>query len=188
MTPIHASALSLGDPTLNTSDSEQDRWFVEQVLPHEPALRSYLQIRFPSLPDKDDVIQEAYTRVIREHRTGEVRFPRSFLIITARNVALDALRRQGRTPTEEITNVTEGTLLEHQPNAADNLLKRQELEILADAVADLPDRCRDVVILRYLEGLSYKEIAARLGISHETVKMHLTKGLRRCVEFFETRG
>ncbi len=44
---------------------EQDHWFYEIVLPHEPALRAYLLKRFPALPDHDDVIQEAYLRMLR---------------------------------------------------------------------------------------------------------------------------
>ena len=48
-----------------SSSPEQARWFAEQVKPHEPLLRGYLQKRFPSLPDHDDVVQEAYARLLR---------------------------------------------------------------------------------------------------------------------------
>jgi DNA-directed RNA polymerase specialized sigma24 family protein len=43
-------------------------------------------------------------------------------------------------------------------------------------------------MLRYLDGLAYKEIAVQLGISAETVKVHMTKGMRRCAAFFAERG
>ena len=43
-------------------------------------------------------------------------------------------------------------------------------------------------MLRYLDGCSGKEIAARLGISLGTVKGHLLKGVRDCGRFFEVRG
>ncbi len=43
-------------------------------------------------------------------------------------------------------------------------------------------------MLRYLDDLSYKEIAAQLGISPETVKVHMAKGMRRCAAFFAERG
>ena len=65
---------------------------------------------------------------------------------------------------------------------------QQEFQILGEAVAALPARCREVVLLRYLDGLAYKEIGTRLGISPETVKVHMAKGVRRCAEFFQERG
>ena len=52
----------------------------------------------------------------------------------------------------------------------------------------LPDRCRQVIMLRYLDNLTYKEIGAQLGISPETVKVHMAKGMRRCAAFFADRG
>ena len=59
---------------------------------------------------------------------------------------------------------------------------------MAMAVRALPDRCRQVLTLRLLYGLSHKEIAADLGISEHTVKAQLAKGMRRCAEYFETHG
>ena len=52
----------------------------------------------------------------------------------------------------------------------------------------LPERCRQVMMLRHLDGLAYKEIAERLGISPETVKVHMIKGVKDCTRFFRQRG
>jgi RNA polymerase sigma factor (sigma-70 family) len=78
--------------------------------------------------------------------------------------------------------------VEDRPNAAEATTKQEELELLATAVRGLPDRCRRVLTLRLLYGLSHKEIAADLGISEHTVKAQLAKGMRRCSEFFASRG
>ena len=43
-------------------------------------------------------------------------------------------------------------------------------------------------MLRHLDGLAYKEIAERLGISPETVKVHMIKGVKDCTRFFRQRG
>jgi RNA polymerase sigma-70 factor (ECF subfamily) len=75
-----------------------------------------------------------------------------------------------------------------RPDVAELVNHEQELEILADAVRALPDRCRQVIMLRYLDGLAYKEIAAQLCISPETVKTQMATGMRRCAEFFRQRG
>lgn len=170
------------------SDFDQARWFSEHVLPHEPALRAYLRTRFPSLVDQDDIVQEAYSRLLRAKNSGNIRFARAFLFTTARNTALDLFRRRKAAPTEPITDSGESHVLEERPDAAELSDQHEELEILADAIASLPERCRLVIMLRYLDGLSYKEIAAHLDISPETVKVHMMKGVRRCTEHFQKYG
>lgn len=168
--------------------SEQARWFTEEVHPHEPALRAYLQARFPTLADHDDLVQETYTRLLRAKDTVGVRYPKAFLFTAARNAAFDLFRRRRAHPTESVNDRAELVVLDAQPSAADALDQRYELEVLAEAVRALPDRCRQVIMLRYLDGLAYKEIAVQLGISPETVKVHMAKGMRRCAAFFAARG
>ena len=164
------------------------RWFTEEVQPHEPALRAYLQARFPTLGDHDDLVQETYTRLLRAQANGGVRYPKAFLFTAARNIAFDLFRRRGARPTEAVTDLVELTVLEEMPGVGEQMDQSYELEVLADAVRALPDRCRQVIMLRYLDGLAYKEIAEQLGISAETVKVHMAKGMRRCAAFFAERG
>lgn len=168
--------------------SSLSRWFSEEVQPHEPALRAYLHARFPSLPDHDDLVQETYTRLLRARAAGNVSYAKAFLFTTARNAAFDLFRRRRVVPVEAITDFKELSVLEERPGAPDLVDRQHELEVLAEAVRALPDRCRQVIMLRYLDGLSYKEIAVQLGISPETVKVQMAKGMRRCAEFFQQRG
>lgn len=170
------------------SDTEQSRWFAVEVQPHETALRAYLRSRFPLLPDCDDVIQETYRRLLREKDAGRIRHTRAFMFTAARNVALDVFRRRKTAGTEPIPHSGAIDVVEERPDAAEALSQRQELEILTDAVRTLPDRCRQVIMLRYLKGCSYKEIAGLLDVSTETVKTQMAKGVRRCAEYFEARG
>src|SRR5438105_4048316 len=65
------------------NDRGDDRWFADAVQPHCAALRSYLHVRFPSLVDIDDLVQESVMRVLRAHATGPVKSPRAFLFTTA---------------------------------------------------------------------------------------------------------
>jgi RNA polymerase sigma-70 factor (ECF subfamily) len=168
--------------------SEQARWFTEEVKPYEPALRAYLQRRFPSLPDHDDLVQETYTRVLRAKSDGRLTYAKAFLFTAARNLAIDMFRRRKVTAFEPIDELKELPALEDQRDAADALEHQQRLEALIEAVASLPERCRQVMMLRHLDGLAYKEIAERLGISRETVKVHMIKGVRDCIRYFRERG
>jgi RNA polymerase sigma-70 factor (ECF subfamily) len=168
--------------------ADQAQWFGEEVKPHEPALRAYLQARFPSLSDHDDLVQETYVRLLKAKAAGNVRYARALLFTTARNAALDLFRRKKVVSMEAITDFTESTVLEEAPDVSQSLARQEELDLLAEAVRSLSDRCRQVVLLRYVDGLSYKEIAAQLGTSPETVKTQLAMSMRRCARFFAARG
>jgi RNA polymerase sigma factor (sigma-70 family) len=65
----------------------------------------------------------------------------------------------------------------------ETVARNQELELLTLAIQSLPQRCRQVLTLRRLYGLSQKEIAALLGISENTVEGQVTIGVRKCTEF-----
>ena len=61
-----------------------------------------------------------------------------------------------------------------------NLIQEQDLH--ARVIASLPDKCREVLTLRKIHGLSQKEIAQRLGIAEHTVEKHISHGVRLCAE------
>ena len=170
------------------AESEQARWFAEEVQPHESSLRAYLRGLFPTLPDIDDLVQESYARLIRAHEGSRISYVKAFLFTTARNAALDLFRRSRVVSFELMGDMSTLSVLEDRPNAAEATIKQEELELLATAVRGLPDRCRQVLTLRLLYGLSHKEIAVDLGISEHTVKAQLAKGMRRCSDFFASRG
>lgn len=166
--------------------SEESRWFAEHVQSHEPALRAYLSRRFASLPDHDDLIQETYSRAMRAWKAGRITHARGFLFTAARNIAIDLIRRhQRRDVAPEDTMLA---LEDERPAVQEQLDQSERLDALVEAVDTLPPRCREVMILRYVEGLSYREIADRLSLSPETVKVHLVKGVRDCIRRFHQRG
>lgn len=170
------------------NDSEQTRWFAEEVQPHESTLRAWLRGLFPTLPDMDDLVQESYVRLIRAREAGKVSYAKAYLFTTARNAAMDFFRRRKVVSIEAVGDMADSTVLDERPDAADAVSKQQELDLLAEAVRDLPDRCRQTLTLRLLYGLSHKEIAAELKVSEHTVKAQLAKGMRRCTVYFEERG
>lgn len=168
--------------------TDQARWFSEHIQPNEPALRAYLMKRFPALPDHDDLMQEVYVRTLRAQEKGRVTHARAFLFTTARNVAIDLFRRGRGLMSEEIAEVTAMPVLDEAPGIAETMERERRLEVLLEAMLALPERCRQVMMLRHLDGLAYKEIAARLEISPETVKVHMIKGVKDCTRFFRQRG
>jgi RNA polymerase sigma-70 factor (ECF subfamily) len=167
---------------------EQANWFASEVQPHEAALRAYLRSQFSSLTDPDDVVQETYVRLLRARERGPIESPRGLLFATARNAARDLLRRRTTAQTFPITETDESSVFDPAPGAAETASRRQETDLLAAAIAELPPRCREILVLRKFENLSHREIARRLGITEHTVEAQLTKALHRCAEFFARHG
>lgn len=167
---------------------DQSRWFAEEVLPHEPPLRSYLRQSLPSLPDVDDLVQDCFARIMRARKSGTIRAPRPFLFAIARNAVRDFLHRTRRVELIAITETHEFAVLEEEGDVVELICRRQELALLSDAIHALPERCREVLLLRKIKGLSQREIAELLGIAEHTVEALAAKGTRRCAEYLRAHG
>jgi RNA polymerase sigma factor (sigma-70 family) len=169
-------------------ETEQARWFTEEVHAHEPTLKAYLRRTFPSVRDVDDVMQESYLRVWRARAAHPIYSARAFLFKVARHLALDLVRRERVSPVCSITDLAALLALEEEPDAADTAGMREKVILLADAIEVLPARCREVVILRKLHLISQRETAARLGIAEKTVEAQLARGIERCEIYLRDRG
>jgi RNA polymerase sigma factor (sigma-70 family) len=167
--------------------TERSRWFAEEVQPHEPALRGYLH-GLVSPAEIDDLVQETYARLLRTLDRGPIVHPRGLLFATARNAARDLFRRRAVAQAIPITEIDESRVFDTAADVAETVSRRQEAAILSAAIADLPPRCREILVLRKFENLSHREIAQRLSISEHTVEAQLTKALHRCEDFFARRG
>lgn len=173
---------------MSLPDAEFSRWFAEEVQPHEPALRAWLRARFSTLSDIDDLVQEAYARLLRVRQSGTVACPRAFLFITVRNLALNHLRHlRHAQPVAEAGEVDTEVFDQGLP-APDSMERAEDLQLLIRAIQALPKRCRQVLTLRKIYGLSQKETAARLGIAEPTVEAQGAIGLRKCIDYFRRHG
>lgn len=150
-------------------------------------LRAWLQSRFPQLTDLDDIVQEAYARVLAARSRMDVRQPKAFFFATARNLALDHFRRRQIARVEPLGGIDELSVLDEGENVAETVARNQEIELMTQAIQSLPDRCRQVMTLRHVYGLSQKAVAAQLGISVRTVEAQVTIGIKRCTEFVRRR-
>ena len=175
-------------PTEPLAFNDQSRWFAEEVLPHEQPLRSYLRQSLPSLADVDDLVQDCFARIMRAKTSGTVRSPKPLLFAIARNAVRDFIHRKGRAELIPITENGECAVLEGESDVVESVCRRQELALLTEAIRSLPERCREVLLLRKIKGLSQKEIAALLGIAEHTVEALAAKGTRRCADYLRAHG
>lgn len=167
---------------------EQARWFTEEVQPHEPDLRAYLRRQFPKLTDVDDMVQESFARLLRARETGRVDCVRAYLFTIARNAANALLRRPKIFDENPITDSAVLRIVEVGADVAEQVCTNQEVAFLLDAIDALPARCREIFILRKLQGVSQKEIARRLGLSEQTVQVQVGRGAKKCAQFLRRHG
>jgi RNA polymerase sigma factor (sigma-70 family) len=162
-------------------------WYLTEVQPHRLALRAWLVARFPTLPDVDDLVQESFARVLRARDTSLIRSTRALLFATARNLALDTMRRQRVVMFEPITDETDSSVLTDGTDVVATVCKQQELELLTQAIQTLPRRCRQIFTLRTAYGFTPKQIGEKLGFSESTVEKEMAKGIRSCAAYFAER-
>ena len=176
-------------PSAPASIEEQaaGRWFAEEVHPHDSSLKAYLRGSFPSIRDVDDVVQESYLRIWKARATQPIKSGKGFLFTIARRLALDFLRRERRSPISAVTDLDRLFVLDRTPDAADAAATSQEINLLVEAVDSLPARCREIFILRRLQGVPQKDIASRLGLSEQTVQVQAARGLRKIEAYMHRR-
>lgn len=154
-----------------------EAWFIREILPLEADLMQFLRRSWPNKSDLDDLCQEIYTRTYEAAQQNIPKPARPFVFTIARNLIVDRVRRERIVPIEAVADLDELGIALDAPSPERNVMARDELRLLQAAVDRLPPRCREVVILGRIEGLTGRQIAARLGIAETTVSDHLTAGL-----------
>jgi RNA polymerase sigma factor (sigma-70 family) len=152
--------------------------FNEGVLPHLDAAYNLARWLTRNDQDAEDVVQEASLRAFKYWRSFSGRDCRSWLLAIVRNTYYTWLRQRSVQPelTEdgEIDDVDNGIL-----SPESTLLQNADRETLRTALEDLPVEFREAIVLREMEGLSYKEIADIAGVPIGTVMSRLARARKR---------
>ena len=149
-----------------------DAIFRQWYAPLVATTTGLLRDRGPAEEVVQDVMLELWRR--REGITFETSL-RAYLFQAARNRALNYLRRQ-RVESRGEATIAAGM---PTPEPADSEAREGELNVaIQQAIAGLPDRCREVFEMSRIQGLKYSEIATELGISIKTVEAQMGKALR----------
>lgn len=160
-------------------DSTELERFEAAVLPHLDSAYTLARHLTRDPNDAEDVVQEAYLRALRHFRGYRGVDARAWVLAIVRNTFHTWLRRERRQEgvvefDEELHSPSgEGT---HPGALLDAMLDRESLERGLDG---LPTEFREVLVLREIEGMSYKQIAAVVGIPPGTVMSRLARGRER---------
>jgi RNA polymerase sigma factor (sigma-70 family) len=162
-------------------------WVGSQVLPHEADVRRWLQRTLRVRDEVDDIIQEAYCRLAALEDVTHIHDPRAYFFSVTRNVVLAQLRRSRVVRIETMTEIESLDLAADDPSPERVAAARWELARVQRAIAGLPERCRRIVELRKLRGLSQREIARMLAVSENTVENEAARGVRLIIEALTER-
>jgi RNA polymerase sigma factor (sigma-70 family) len=148
-------------------------------LSHRRELQAYLSYHVKDAEVAADLTQEAFLRYAEQDpvKRAMIFQARSYLFSTARNLAIDHLRRKARQKTDAMPHEDMAHVADTQPSPEEHALDRQRLERLYAIIGGLPERTRQVFVLTRIEGLTYVETAERLQISDSSVQKHLAKAL-----------
>lgn len=146
------------------------RWVATQVMPHEAGVRAWLRRYALTGEDIDDLIQEAYCRISSLDSVEHISAPDGYFFLIARNLLYDRMRRARVVRFEAIQEIEALGVDTDEPTPEDITAGRRELARVQGLIAALPDELREVITLRKVEGLSQKEIAARLNITEARVE------------------
>jgi RNA polymerase sigma-70 factor (ECF subfamily) len=157
--------------------------FVENSL----FLKKYLARYFTNAQDIEDVAQETYLRAFAAEQKKHIEQPKAFLFRIAKNVALNELTRKSHQITDFIEDVSASIVLETAASAEEEVDAQESFGLYCEAVVSLPEKCRQVFLLRKVHGLAHKEIAARMSLSVSSVEKYLRQGVLTCRAFLDQK-
>ena len=145
---------------------------------HHGWLVGWLQGRLRNRADAADIAQDVFLRLLRQPAPQTPRAPRAYLATIAQRLAANLHRR--RCLEQAYLDALAALPEDAMPSPEDQLALRQAVAEIDDALSALGPKVKRAFLLAQVDGLTYNEIAAQLGISLATVKRHLNKAAMRC--------
>ena len=179
-------------PRLYMRRHEQE--FGEVFERHVDELFRHASMRLADRERALELTQEAFLRTWENlQKGGEVREPRPFLYRTLRNLIIDEYRKHKTHSLEAMLEEHEGMSVEDvmpadETNTLEAAMERHEGKRALAAMQQLPDPYREVLTLRYVEGLTPKEIARIVGESENVVSVRIHRGLKKLKTLLEEQA
>jgi RNA polymerase sigma-70 factor (ECF subfamily) len=164
-------------------DATLDDWFCREVLPLEPSLVRYVRRNWRDPGEVYDLVHDIYALAWNGARKELPRHARAYVFTIARH-HLSQHARRGRIVSFELMADPESLAPQRDLLETDRYMNaRDQLRRAQAGLDNLPPRCREVVYLRKVEGLTTREAADRLGVGIDAIEQQLTKGMRALTDF-----
>jgi len=157
---------------------------------HNAALLRFAAAKLGSEHEAREVAQEAYVRLLQLDSRQTIGFLRAYLFKTAANIAIDRLRARRRSPAH--ATVSDEDLFAFDLCPERHCAGEEMVTVVERALAELPEKCRRVLLLYRVEGLSRAEIAREVSLGERMVRLYIARALehvrRRLDEASGTSG
>ena len=137
--------------------------------------------------DVEDIIQETYVRMCKVENKTLIKDSESFMFRTARNLALDYLKRAETRLTSAVDDVDEILLEEYDPTFG-QIASDEEFGLFCAAIRELPKQSQRAFILKKVYGYSLKEIMLEMDLGQPTVESHIVSATKKCVQYMRNHN
>ena len=151
----------------------------ELILPHFNAAYRLARSFTRNTDDAEDIVQEAAVRALRYSRTFTGGNARAWFLTIVRNLCSSWYGRKWRIPLDPFDEEQHGHRDESPSDPETLMLQKADADTIHRAMNRLPERHRTVLMLRELEGLSYRELADALAMPIGTVMSNLSRARQR---------
>ena len=155
--------------------------FEAVVVPHLDAAFNYARWLTRNDADAQDVVQDASVRAFRFFSSLRGDNPRAWLLTIVRNTWYAKVAQRNARPRVTEYDEMADPRLDHHPDPETLLQQQQTVDRVRRAVESLPVDFREVIVLRELEGLAYKDIADVIGVPIGTVMSRLSRARERLI-------
>jgi RNA polymerase sigma-70 factor (ECF subfamily) len=156
---------------------ERAVWLSKHVLCHEPALRAWLCRKRIDGLEIDDIVQDTYARLIAVASVDEIRNVRNYVFQTAHSVLVSYIRRSKVVDLQTVNDIDALAIVSDEVSPEAQIIGRDELRRLAQAISNLPRRVQDVFVARRIRGMSQREAANALGLSENTIEKYMCRSI-----------
>ena len=137
--------------------------------------------------DVEDIIQETYVHLCKIENKSYIKDSESFMFSTARNLALDHLKRAETRLTRGVDNMDDQVVEEHDPTYG-QIASDEEFGLFCAAIRELPRQSQRAFILKKVYGYSLKEIMLEMDLGQPTVESHIVSATKKCVQYMRNYG
>ncbi|WP_224488089.1 RNA polymerase sigma factor [Robertkochia flava] len=131
----------------------------------------------------EDITQQAFLRLWKKrHKLHKIEAPLSYLFTLSKNIFIDEYRRK-RKANEILEEIRETAIIEEATDQEE--LIRERFNKVAGEIENLPEKCRNIVVMNKLQGYSYQEISEALDISVKTVESQMRIAFKKLREAFK---
>jgi RNA polymerase sigma-70 factor (ECF subfamily) len=170
----------MDDESLDTEEMlESTDNFEAAYRAHAPKVYRFLFWRTQDVQLSEDLTSNVFEKAWRSRSTFHGGSPQAWLYRIARNTLTDHWRKNKEFAIDNVEDLGE----EHQVSSGELLDKKLRVQELQKALAALPNDMRSVVTLRFIEGLSCRQVAQKLGLSESNVRVIQYRALKKLKDF-----